>query len=52
VNQPTALDALPVQPAKSRLLIMLVVDTSHSMSEGGRIQELNQALGKREKTLD
>jgi uncharacterized protein YegL len=44
MSQPTALDALPVQPAKSRLLIMLVVDTSHSMSEGGRIQELNQAL--------
>ena len=44
MTRPAGLDALPVQPAKSRLLLTLVVDTSSSMSEGGRIQELNQAL--------
>lgn len=38
------LDALPVQPAKSRLLVTLVVDTSHSMSFEDRIDQLNQAL--------
>ncbi|MFE3188020.1 VWA domain-containing protein [Nocardia sp. NPDC059240] len=42
-------DALPVQQAKSRLLITLVVDTSSSMNEQGpggerRIDELNRAL--------
>lgn len=37
-------DALPVQPAKSRILITLVVDTSSSMAEGDRIGELNRAL--------
>jgi uncharacterized protein YegL len=44
VTQPSALDALPVQPAKSRLLITLVVDTSLSMQHGNRIGELNRAL--------
>lgn len=44
MTQPSALDALPVQPAKSRLLITLVVDTSHSMNANNRIGELNQAL--------
>ncbi|MGR6919085.1 vWA domain-containing protein [[Actinomadura] parvosata] len=38
-------DALPpAQPAKSRILITLVVDTSSSMSHLGRIDELNAAL--------
>lgn len=42
-------DALPVQQAKSRLLITLVVDTSSSMNAQGpggerRIDELNRAL--------
>jgi uncharacterized protein YegL len=41
---PRGIDALPVQPAKSRLLITLVVDTSLSMKEAGRINELNTAL--------
>jgi uncharacterized protein YegL len=44
MSQPTGLDALPVQPAKDRLLITLVVDTSSSMAEAGRIDELNAAL--------
>jgi uncharacterized protein YegL len=46
VTQPPASvrDALPVQPAKSRILITLVVDTSSSMAEGDRIGELNRAL--------
>lgn len=44
MSQPTGLDALPVQPAKDRLLITLVVDTSSSMAEAGRINELNDAL--------
>jgi uncharacterized protein YegL len=38
-------DALPApQPAKSRLLITLVVDTSYSMAQSGGITELNNAL--------
>lgn len=45
MTQPSALDALPVQPAKSRLLITLVVDTSWSMQDKDRIGELNRALG-------
>lgn len=45
MNQPlSSIDALPVQSAKSRLLITLVVDTSSSMAENGRIDELNIAL--------
>ncbi|WP_280238749.1 vWA domain-containing protein [Nocardia abscessus] len=40
----SGIDALPVQPAKSRILITLVVDTSYSMIEENRIGELNQAL--------
>ncbi|TCO48018.1 vWA domain-containing protein [Actinocrispum wychmicini] len=41
-----SVDALPIQPAKSRLLITLVVDTSSSMLEDDRIGELNQALSE------
>jgi uncharacterized protein YegL len=37
-------DALPIQQAKSRLLITLVVDTSQSMSSNGAIDKLNAAL--------
>jgi uncharacterized protein YegL len=44
VTELSAIDALPVQPAKSRLLLMLVVDTSSSMAQGDRIGELNSAL--------
>ncbi|MEV0235615.1 VWA domain-containing protein [Nonomuraea sp. NPDC050786] len=41
-----SIDALPrVQPAKSRLPMALVLDTSSSMREGDRIGELNAALG-------
>ncbi|GAA4673695.1 VWA domain-containing protein [Pseudonocardia yuanmonensis] len=44
MNRPvTGLSDLPVQAAKSRLLLTLVVDTSSSM-EGERIAELNAAL--------
>jgi uncharacterized protein YegL len=43
---PSQLDALPVQPAKSRILITLVVDNSSSMAEENRIGELNQALAR------
>jgi len=39
----TGLSDLPVQSAKSRLLLTLVVDTSSSMG-GGRIADLNSAL--------
>ncbi len=35
---------LPVQPAKSRVLITLVLDTSSSMAEQGRIGQLNAGL--------
>lgn len=37
-------DALPIQQAKSRLLITLVVDTSYSMRTNGAIDKLNDAL--------
>lgn len=37
-------DALPIQSAKSRLLITLVVDTSQSMAQNGAIDQLNTAL--------
>ncbi|GAB2618115.1 hypothetical protein Aab01nite_31750 [Paractinoplanes abujensis] len=37
-------DALPIQQAKSRLLITLVVDTSLSMRSNGAIDQLNAAL--------
>ncbi|HEX4724706.1 MAG TPA: VWA domain-containing protein [Pseudonocardiaceae bacterium] len=46
MTESAALDALPVQPAKNRLLITLIVDTSSSMNEAGRITELNTALRK------
>jgi uncharacterized protein YegL len=38
------IDALPVQAAKDRLLITLVMDTSESMGISNRITELNAAL--------
>ncbi len=45
-------DALPAQAPRGRLLITLVVDTSESMRESGRIDELNAALrGWREELL-
>lgn len=40
-----SIDALPVQPAKSRLPMALILDTSSSMQHNDRIGELNAALG-------
>ncbi|MBH0775964.1 vWA domain-containing protein [Nocardia bovistercoris] len=44
MTQSPGYDALPVQSAKSRILITLVVDTSSSMAHENRIGELNDAL--------
>lgn len=44
MTEGTLLDDFVVQPGKSRLLITLVLDTSGSMTSGGRIGALNDAL--------